>query len=53
MLSTTARFFYSILMAIALMAIPTVSYSQVAFGVSVTIAPPDLPYYVGFPALGF
>ncbi|MEQ1352448.1 MAG: hypothetical protein ABLT11_00435, partial [Candidatus Acidiferrum sp.] len=45
MLSTTARFLYSMLVAIVLMAIPTVSYSQVAFGISVTVAPPELPYY--------
>jgi hypothetical protein len=45
MLRTTAQFVFSIFVAIALMALPPVSYSHVAFGISVSFAPPDLPYY--------
>ena len=45
MTGITARLRCWMLLAVALLAIPVASYSQIGFGISINVAPPELPYY--------
>jgi hypothetical protein len=40
-----ARFSCWMLVVVALLATPIASYAQIGFGISVTVAPPELPFY--------